>query len=117
MPPNAQPNPLLAHLRREIAAQGGWIGFDRFMAAALYTPGLGYYANDTRKFGALPGSGSDFVTAPELSPLFGQALAEQRAQALRKALVETGIAGTRLTISAAAAKAARVELVARPSGD
>lgn len=46
-----------------------------------------------------------------------KALAEQRAQALRKALVETGIAGTRLTISAAAAKAARVELVARPSGD
>ena len=83
VPPNAQPNPLLAHLRREIAAQGGWIGFDCFMAAALYTPGLGYYANDTRKFGALPGSGSDFVTAPELSPLFGQALAEQVAQALQ----------------------------------
>nr|WP_273426033.1 SAM-dependent methyltransferase [Curvibacter lanceolatus] len=52
------------------------------MAAALYTPGLGYYANDSRKFGTLPGSGSDFVTAPEMSPLFGQALAKQLAQAL-----------------------------------
>jgi SAM-dependent MidA family methyltransferase len=53
------------------------------MALALYTPGLGYYANDSRKFGHMPGSGSDFVTAPELSPRFGQALARQTAQALQ----------------------------------
>ncbi len=66
-----------------ITAAGGWIGFDRFMELALYTPGLGYYANDTMKFGALPGrDGSDFVTAPEISPLFGYALAKQVAQAL-----------------------------------
>ncbi|MDE2616746.1 MAG: SAM-dependent methyltransferase [Burkholderiales bacterium] len=52
------------------------------MAQALYTPGLGYYANDLRKLGLMPGSGSDFVTAPELSPLFGRALAAQLAQAL-----------------------------------
>jgi SAM-dependent MidA family methyltransferase len=67
-----------------IAAAGGWIGFDGFMAQALYTPGLGYYANDLRKLGLMPGSGSDFVTAPELSPLFGQALAAQVAQALQR---------------------------------
>ncbi|MGE8398096.1 MAG: class I SAM-dependent methyltransferase, partial [Comamonas sp.] len=56
----------------------------QFMALALYTPGLGYYANDTAKFGALPSSGSDFVTAPEISPVFGQLVAAQIAQALAK---------------------------------
>jgi len=74
---------LAAHIRGAIEAAGGWIGFDRFMEMALYTPGLGYYANDSRKFGFLPQSGSDFVTAPELSPRFGQALARQVAQALK----------------------------------
>lgn len=73
---------LASHIREVIAAAGGWIGFDRFMALALYTPGLGYYANDSRKFGLMPASGSDFVTAPELSPRFGRALARQVAQAL-----------------------------------
>jgi SAM-dependent MidA family methyltransferase len=66
----------------EIAAAGGWIGFERYMELALYTPGLGYYARGDRQFGLLPASGSDFVTAPELSPLFGRALARQIAQAL-----------------------------------
>ena len=75
---------------RAIARAGGWLGFDEFMSLALYAPGLGYYANDSRKFGLMPagvnGSGegsSDFVTAPELSPRFGQTLARQAAQALR----------------------------------
>jgi SAM-dependent MidA family methyltransferase len=74
--------PLSALIRRALSRQGGWMPFDRFMALALYAPGLGYYANDSRKFGLMPSSGSDFVTAPELSPLFGQALACQLAQAL-----------------------------------
>ena len=69
-------------IRSVIARQGGWLPFDRFMALALYAPGLGYYARGDRQFGVLPSSGSDFVTAPELSPLFGQALARQVAQAL-----------------------------------
>jgi SAM-dependent MidA family methyltransferase len=73
---------LSQHIRRAIEEAGGWIGFDRFMALALYTPGLGYYANESRKFGALPASGSDFVTAPELTPQFGRAVAAQIAQAL-----------------------------------
>ena len=74
----------LARLVREaIARNGGWLPFDRFMAMVLYAPGLGYYANGSRQFGHLPASGSDFVTAPELSPLFGQALARQVAQALK----------------------------------
>ena len=66
-----------------IAAAGGWLPFDEFMALALYAPGWGYYSGDLRKFGAMPQSGSDFVTAPELSPHFGRALARQLAQALQ----------------------------------
>jgi SAM-dependent MidA family methyltransferase len=66
-----------------IRRSGGWLPFDRFMAQALYAPGLGYYANDSRKFGKMPSSGSDFVTAPEMTPLFGRALAAQLADALR----------------------------------
>ena len=77
---------LAERIRQRIAAEGGWLPFDRFMAMALYEPGLGYYANATPKFGQLPegtgGQGSDFVTAPELSPLFGRTLARQVAQAL-----------------------------------
>ena len=62
--------------------------FERYMALALYEPGLGYYARDDQQFGALPPrpgrAGSDFVTAPELSPpLFGRALARQVQQALQ----------------------------------
>jgi SAM-dependent MidA family methyltransferase len=69
-------------ISRQAAAQGGWLPFDRYMALALYAPGLGYYSRDSRMFGALPSSGSDFVTAPDLSPLFGRCLARQAAQAL-----------------------------------
>ena len=77
---------LAAHILQTIEVAGGWIGFDEYMALALYTPGQGYYANDLRKFGTMPagvkGGGSDFVTAPEMTPLFGQTLAVQVAQAL-----------------------------------
>ncbi len=71
-----------ALVRRAIGDAGGWLPFDRYMETVLYAPGLGYYANSGRKFGRMPESGSDFVTAPELSPLFGRALAVQVAQAL-----------------------------------
>ena len=74
---------LEASIVKAIDAAGGWLGFDQFMALALYAPGLGYYANDSRKFGLMPAGGSDFVTAPELSPRFGQTLARQVAQALQ----------------------------------
>ncbi len=74
---------LRSHIAMAIDAAGGWLGFDRFMALALYTPGLGYYASDSLKFGLMPGGGSDFVTAPELSPRFGQTLARQVAEALQ----------------------------------
>ena len=79
---SAGPSPLVRLIERAIASAGGWLPFDRFMALALYAPGLGYYARGSRQFGAMPASGSDFVTAPELSPLFGAALARQVHQAL-----------------------------------
>ncbi len=69
-------------IAREMAAAGGWLPFERFMALALYAPGLGYYARGAAVFGRGPGDGSDFVTAPLLSPRFGATLARQLAQAL-----------------------------------
>ena len=92
--PEAVCERLTAHIQQTIRQQGGWIGFDRYMDLALYTPELGYYTNGSTKFGALPqgvraadgsvqGGGSDFVTAPGLSPLFGYALASQVAQAMQ----------------------------------
>jgi SAM-dependent MidA family methyltransferase len=74
---------MMSVLQSALDAAGGWLGFDAFMALALYTPGLGYYASGSRKFGHMPQSGSDFVTAPELSPHFGRALARQVAQAMQ----------------------------------
>jgi SAM-dependent MidA family methyltransferase len=65
-------------IHREIDIAGGWIGFARFMELALYAPGLGYYVAGAAKLG---GDG-DFVTAPEISPLFGRTLARQIAQLL-----------------------------------
>ena len=67
------------HIAAEIERAGGWIPFDRYMQLALYAPQLGYYAAGARKFGD-SAAGGDFVTAPEISPLFAQALAQQVAQ-------------------------------------
>lgn len=80
-----EPDSLSARIGARLRADGGWWPFDRFMAAALYEPGLGYYTRGAPVFGAMPASGSDFVTAPELSPLFGAAFARQVAQALAAA--------------------------------
>jgi SAM-dependent MidA family methyltransferase len=74
---------MLVRVHKAILAAQGWLPFDQFMALALYEPGLGYYANQQPKFGTMPQSDSDFVTAPELSPLFGAALAQQVAEALK----------------------------------
>ena len=90
----AQSARLLEHIEAELAATGGWIPFARYMELALYAPGLGYYSGGARKFGP----GGDFITAPELTPLFGQALAAQVEQVMRAsapALIEVG-AGTGL---------------------
>ena len=70
---------LLAHIQQQVQQQGGWISFADYMQMALYTPHLGYYSGEANKFGR----GGDFVTAPEISPLFSQALANQVAQVLQ----------------------------------
>ncbi|MDH6592870.1 SAM-dependent MidA family methyltransferase [Variovorax sp. TBS-050B] len=87
--PGSLPTALDHLIARSVERAGGWIGFDRFMALALYAPGLGYYANTLAKFGHMPSSGSDFVTAPELTPMFGATLAAQVAEALEKTGTDT----------------------------
>jgi SAM-dependent MidA family methyltransferase len=79
----------------EISAGGGWMSFARYMELALYAPGLGYYSGGSRKFG----SEGDFLTAPELTPLYGQALARQVAQVLAASaplVIEAGAGSGRL---------------------
>jgi len=95
--PDADARAHSARLRAEIAmaieGAGGFLPFDRYMQMALYAPGLGYYVAGTRKFG----SGGDFVTAPELTALFGRTVAVQVAAILLatsgREIVELG-AGT-----------------------
>ena len=70
-------------IAEEIARGGGWIRFARYMELALYAPGLGYYRAGARKLGR----DGDFVTAPEISPLFGRTLARQ----VRAARCERGL--------------------------
>lgn len=62
---------LLDRIRAECAAAGGSLPFSRFMDLALYAPGLGYYSGGAVEIGAR----GDFITAPELSPFFGECLA------------------------------------------
>lgn len=72
-----------SHLLARIAATAdGFLPFDEWMAEALYTPGLGYYAAGTTKFGGELPTG-DFTTAPEMTPLFGQVMARQVAEVLQ----------------------------------
>jgi SAM-dependent MidA family methyltransferase len=68
------------HIAEVIAKEDDWIPFARYMELVLYAPGLGYYAAGTRKFGAE----GDFITAPEISPMFAKCLALQARQVLQK---------------------------------
>jgi SAM-dependent MidA family methyltransferase len=87
---------VVAHIRDAIVAAGGWIPFARYMELALYAPGLGYYAAGATKLGAA----GDFVTAPELTPLFATALSLQLADILAatrgREIVELGAGSGRL---------------------
>jgi SAM-dependent MidA family methyltransferase len=67
---------LIERIRDEIDGSAGWISFERFMEMALYEPGLGYYSAGATKLGPA----GDFVTAPEISPLFSRCLANQCAE-------------------------------------
>jgi SAM-dependent MidA family methyltransferase len=79
---------LVDRVAAELAAGRNWMSFARYMEVALYEPGLGYYAGGSQRFGAA----GDFVTAPELSPLFAQTLARQLRELLGPgdALLEFG---------------------------
>jgi SAM-dependent MidA family methyltransferase len=84
------------YLTQQIAAAAGWLSFERFMDAALYAPGLGYYSAGAHKLGA----GGDFTTAPEVSPLFGACVARQCAEIFRAlgkgSILEIGAGSGRL---------------------
>lgn len=79
-----------AEVIAHIEAAGGWIDFARYMELALYAPGLGYYSAGATKFGP----DGDFVTAPEISPLFARCLARACAPWLaadpRRVMLELG---------------------------
>src|SRR5438876_3539127 len=86
-----------------IVAAGGFLPFDRYMQTALYLPGLGYYVAGAHKFGAA----GDFVTAPELTALYGRTLAAQVAAILDgthgREIVELGAGSGRLAADLLAA--------------
>ena len=109
-------------VRAEIAAGAGYVPFSRYMDLVLHAPGLGYYASGAAKLGA----GGDFVTAPEITPLFGAALATQVEAILaatgRREIVELGGGSGRLAVDLLDALAARGALPSRyailePSAD
>ena len=104
---------VVAHIERMIAASGGWISFADYMGAALYAPALGYYVAGARKFGP----SGDFVTAPELTALFGEALAAQiegvLAQLPGSSVIELGPGTGRLAADVLSALAARNALPER----
>lgn len=83
-----------AHIADRIAEAGGWIPFARYMELALYAPGLGYYVAGAPKLG----ESGDFVTAPGISPLFGETLAGQLAEVLQPVdgILELGAGSGRL---------------------
>ena len=89
---------LLGQIAREITHSGGRLPFDRYMELCLYAPGLGYYSAGLRKFG----ESGDFVTAPEVSPVFARCLSRQCRQVLAELgggeLLEFGAGSGRLAV-------------------
>ena len=64
---------LINLIKQQIDQKNNWISYVEYMQMTLYTPKYGYYAGGSQKFGGV----GDFITAPELTPLFGQTLAGQ----------------------------------------
>ncbi len=89
---------LAERIRGEVLAAGGALPFSRYMELCLYSPALGYYSAGLQKFGA----DGDFVTAPEISPLFGQCLAQCCAPLLQTLgggdILEIGAGSGRLAV-------------------
>ena len=86
------------HLKSEVNNQQGWLSFHDFMNFVLYKPTLGYYSTGTHKIGL----GGDFTTAPEISKLFGVAIANQLLPALRRykkpSILEIGAGSGKLAL-------------------
>ncbi len=95
----------------EVRAAGGWLSFERFMALALYEPGLGYYSAGSVKIGAA----GDFITAPEMSDLFSRCVAAQCAQLLEHGgeILELGAGTGRMAAAILSELAARGRLPQR----
>lgn len=74
-----------AFLHARIQEQGGWVPFSQWMHEVLYAPGLGYYAAGSVKLAQANTLSGDFVTAPQLTPLFGYTLARQVVEVLQQA--------------------------------
>lgn len=88
---------LTQFIQHDIKAHGGWISFARYMELALYAPGLGYYTAGAHKFG----EAGDFITAPELSVLFGKTLARQMQQIMAQSaphILELGAGSGKLAV-------------------
>ncbi|HLW11224.1 MAG TPA: SAM-dependent methyltransferase [Casimicrobiaceae bacterium] len=102
----AQSARVVAHVRDELERGGGFMPFTRYMEIVLYAPALGYYVAGARKFGAA----GDFVTGPELTPLYGAAIARQLAPVLAatrgRQIVELGAGSGALAASVLNALAA-----------
>lgn len=89
---------IAAGLRAIVTEAAGWIPFSQFMQFVLYEPGLGYYSTGRVGFGPQ----GDFVTAPELSPIYARCLARQVAEILERTgggdVVEYGAGSGRLAL-------------------
>ena len=109
-PPDAQAiefsKRLVGRMIERIDDNGGVIGFDEYMRMAMYEPGLGYYSGNAIKFGAF----GDFVTAPEISPLFGNCIARQS-----QSLIEQGCAAQLLEFGAGSGRLCGQILEALPN--
>jgi SAM-dependent MidA family methyltransferase len=85
-------------IAERIEEAGGSISFAEYMQHALYAQGLGYYAAGAKKFG----EEGDFITAPEVSPIFGRVLARQCEEVLgdlgRGSILEYGAGSGKLAV-------------------
>lgn len=85
-------------IREKILDAGGQISFAEYMQYVLFAPGIGYYSAGATKLGPA----GDFVTAPEISPVFGKVLARQCAEVMAvldgASILEVGAGTGRLAV-------------------